>query len=153
MAESVVNEVFSGIFRVEGEVSPSITVNVYNSNDALIATKSAVRRNAGYLIEHTFTSPGVYIIEVIDSDTNSHFDTVTVFSDMSVKVWDAAEATQMLTDIAFIKDIEGGRWIIDHNTNQMVFYKSDNVTEVARFSLRDINGSPTSTNVFQRTRL
>lgn len=36
-------------------------------------------------------------------------------------------------DVTFIKDIEGGRWEIDGH--QMVFYKDDNTTEVARFDL------------------
>lgn len=40
--------------------------------------------------------------------------------------------------INFTKDIEGGKWeIID---DQMIFYKSDNTTEVARFNLFDKDG-------------
>ena len=53
-------------------------------------------------------------------------------------------------DITFLKDIEGGRWkIVD---NQMIFYKSDNSTEVARFDLFDSAGNPTMTNVLERQR-
>lgn len=58
----------------------------------------------------------------------------------------------LIADVQFIKDIEGGRWIIDESVNQMIFYKSDNTTEVARFDLKDINGDPTSTEVFERVR-
>lgn len=54
--------------------------------------------------------------------------------------------------VDFIKDIEGGRWKIDTALNQMVFYKEDNVTEVARFDLFDAAGSPTSDSPFERTR-
>jgi hypothetical protein len=54
--------------------------------------------------------------------------------------------------LAFIKDIEGGRWIIDDIAKQMIFYKDDNVTEIARFDLKDISGNSTSTNVFERVR-
>jgi hypothetical protein len=43
-------------------------------------------------------------------------------------------------DVAFIKDIEGGRWRFDALTSQMVFYKANNTTEVARFNLKDANG-------------
>jgi len=57
----------------------------------------------------------------------------------------------MATDIAFIKAIEGGRWKIINN--QMVFYTSDNTTEVARFNLTDAAGTPTETNVMERTRV
>lgn len=47
----------------------------------------------------------------------------------------------VLSDTAFIKEIEGGKWEIVGS--QMVFYKSDNVTEIARFDLSyDVDGNP-----------
>lgn len=52
---------------------------------------------------------------------------------------------------AFVAAVEGGRWHIE--SNQMVFYADDNVTEVARFDLLDADGLPAETNVFQRVRL
>jgi len=55
------------------------------------------------------------------------------------------------TLIAFISDIEGGRWKIENN--QMIFYKDDNVTEVARFNLYDEAGDPAETDVFERERV
>ena len=54
------------------------------------------------------------------------------------------------TDITFLKDIEGGRWKIINN--QMIFYKSDNSTEVVRFNLFDSDGSPAVKNIFDRQR-
>lgn len=53
--------------------------------------------------------------------------------------------------INFIKSIEGGRWKIINN--QMIFYKNDNVTEVARFNLLDKDGLPAEKNVMERTRV
>lgn len=53
-------------------------------------------------------------------------------------------------NVDFIKEIEGGRWRINTSTNQMVFYKSDNVTVVATFNLFDSSGDASSTNVFER---
>ncbi len=44
----------------------------------------------------------------------------------------------------FMADIEGGRWKVDVGANQMLFYKADNVTEVARFNLFDELGTPTA---------
>jgi hypothetical protein len=45
-------------------------------------------------------------------------------------------------------NIEAGRWkIVD---NEMVFYATDNETEVARFALLDATGKPTMTEVFER---
>lgn len=53
----------------------------------------------------------------------------------------------ILSDMGFIKDIEGGKWEIDGD--EMVFYKADNTTEIARFTIaRDVNNNP-----IMRTRL
>jgi len=64
-------------------------------------------------------------------------------------VWADTNAQTLLGNVDFLKEIEGGRWEIV--SNQMIFYKSDNTTEVARFNLYS-NGSPSSANVTERTR-
>jgi len=53
--------------------------------------------------------------------------------------------------VEFIRSIEGGRWKIV--ADQMIFYKDDNVTEVARFDLYDQYGSPTNDAVMERRRV
>lgn len=58
---------------------------------------------------------------------------------------------EILDALTFLKDIEGGKWQIINN--QMIFFKSDNVTEVARFNLYDKVGSPSEINVVMRTRI
>ena len=57
--------------------------------------------------------------------------------------------------VEFIFDVEGGRWKIDTGTDQMIFYKADNVTEIARVDLKDLAGSPTSSpsSITERTRV
>ena len=45
-----------------------------------------------------------------------------------------------------------GRWIIDENTNEMIFYKDDNTTEIARFDLKDSAGNGAVDAVFERLR-
>jgi len=60
--------------------------------------------------------------------------------------------TQVSASVDFIRHIEGGRWKIDTSTNQMTFYKDDNVTVVAVFDLKDSSGSPTSDAPFERVR-
>jgi hypothetical protein len=76
-------------------------------------------------------------------------------------LWDTGDANTVYAseeyngteeNVSFIKDIEGGKWSIDTDANQMIFYKSDNVTEVARFNLKDSSGNADSTNVFTRLR-
>jgi len=53
----------------------------------------------------------------------------------------------------FSYDISGGRWILDSNTNQMIFYTADNVTEIARFNMKDQDNNPSVESVFSRTRV
>ena len=59
----------------------------------------------------------------------------------------------VVTDnIQFLKDMEGGRWKVTTG-NQMIFYKPDNVTEIARFDLFDISGASTNDAVTERKRV
>jgi hypothetical protein len=55
------------------------------------------------------------------------------------------------SSIQFLVDAEGGRWKIV--SNQMIFYRSDNTTEIMRFNLFDGAGSPSSDEVFERVRV
>lgn len=52
------------------------------------------------------------------------------------------------TDVAFIRQIEQGRWKIANN--KMYFYDNDNVTPLLVFDLKDLNGLPSMINVFER---
>jgi len=54
--------------------------------------------------------------------------------------------------LEFIRGIQGGRWKIDQVNNQMIFYKNDNFTEIARFSLLNSSGDPDSSRVYERVR-
>jgi len=66
-------------------------------------------------------------------------------------VWNHTTGQTVALDVEFIKNIEGGKWEII--SNQMIFYKADNTTEVARFDLFDLTGTPTNTDAYKRTRV
>lgn len=55
-----------------------------------------------------------------------------------------------MDDVKFLRDIEGGRWKII--SNQMIFYKEDNATEVARFNLFKL-GAPSMDSPDERVRV
>lgn len=57
----------------------------------------------------------------------------------------------MSTKVDSLYDIGYGRWEIKNN--QMLFFRSDNITEVARFNLFDDAGNPTMDAVFQRVKV
>ncbi len=51
-----------------------------------------------------------------------------------------------------IYNIQYGRWKVNTTTNEMIFFKPDNATEIARFSLLDSSGSSSINDVFERVR-
>jgi hypothetical protein len=65
--------------------------------------------------------------------------TVVEGSGLTTEEHDALMAAA--SDAEFIKNIEGGKWEI--SGSQMIFYKEDNVTEIARFDITyDVDGNP-----------
>lgn len=61
--------------------------------------------------------------------------------------------SSITSSISQLYDISYGRWKIDTITKQMIFYRDDNMTEVARFDLFDSSGTPSSDAVFERTKV
>lgn len=59
--------------------------------------------------------------------------------------------TLVSSTVGSLYDVGFGRWHMV--SNQMVLYKEDNVTEVARFNLYDDVGAPSMDAVFQRTKV
>ena len=113
------------------------------------------------------TAPGIYAAYVSFPDGfrgQILWDTGTVFPDTSYateqynyeennpkvdEIYDVV--TSMTGTLNSIYDIQFGRWRIVGD--QMIFFKEDNVTEVARFDLFDDAGNPTMDAVFERTRV
>ena len=96
------------------------------------------------------TTTGIYAAQVTFTTQFSGsilWDTGTV-----PPIYAAEQYNPTAEDIQFVKDIEGGRWMIDNTDNQMIFYKDDNITEVARFGLSGSTGLPTTDQVFRRNR-
>jgi len=71
------------------------------------------------------TGTSVYAVESIEEDVNSRFNRL----------------------------INTGRWEIDASAKQMIFYKDDNTTEIARYDLKDRNGNASFTEVFDRVKV
>lgn len=110
------------------------------------------------------TAPGIYSVYTslpdgfrgqILWDTGTHyFPTASYASEIidSVKIDEIYDAvTHMTGTINSLYDMQFGRWRIVNN--QMIFFKEDNVTEIARFNLLDDAGNPTVDAVFERIRV
>lgn len=73
----------------------------------------------------------------------------TVAKDATVAKATALATVQ--TDVTFIKDVSGGKWLIENN--QLKLYKADNTTPVATFNLKDAAGVASMKDVFARERV
>jgi hypothetical protein len=121
-----------------------------------------------YTKEITLVEVGEYRIKYITPEGYENgFENITVDNysnyktDISALALDSTVAkettlvstmAELDTKIELIKQIESGRWKIDTTTNQMLFFKEDNVTEIMRFNLKDKDGIATSTAVTERIR-
>lgn len=117
------------------------------------------------------TAPGIYAASVdfpnnftgqILWDTGTHYFPKTYYAtedyNLSSATIDTSKideiydvVTSMTGTLNSIYDIQFGRWRIVNN--QMVFFKEDNITEVARFDLFDDAGNPTMDAVFERVKV
>lgn len=66
--------------------------------------------------------------------------------------WVLERMTVVSASVDFMHAIQGGRWRMDTGSYEMIMYREDNSTEVARFSLHDSAGAPSFTNPFERRR-
>lgn len=60
----------------------------------------------------------------------------------------STELVSIFNDVSKILKIESGKWKIINN--KMYFYDEDGTTVLYSFNLKDKNGSPTETDVFER---
>lgn len=116
---------------------------------------AARRTNGVYQV-----APGIYSVytSIPDNfvgqilwDTGSYFSEVHYASE-EINVSPAQDAISSLsTDVAYIRAMTAGRWKIINN--QMIFFNEDNITEIARFDLKDEEGNPSSEAVFERIKV
>ena len=94
------------------------------------------------------SSTGLYGVEL---NLNNRFSGSILWSVNGNTSVYATEEIKM--DQKMARFIHTGRWIIDENTNQMIFYEDDNVTEIARYDLKDRDGNASITEIFERSRV
>lgn len=145
----------TGYFLDSNQSAVSIGVVQTGVTVARIESGATLSDKVGYFISGTSTT--------LDSlnDLNAGEISVSGATD-----WTTAEKAQIRDalgisgtttsavsgDLQFIRDMVGGRWYIDKNNKNMVFFADDNATTVAIFALKDQNGNAAYQNVFERTR-
>jgi len=144
-----------------GTGSLGVGYTIYDEFGAIATPRSTTG------VIQTISGSGVYFANVVfpdDFNGQIFWDTGSVFASIAYaseqynyeennpKIDDIYTKTlQISSSIESIKDIEYGRWKIQ--SNQMIFYKEDNATEVARFNLYNNVGAPTMDSVFERVKV
>lgn len=122
-----------------GGISGSIRYELFNT----LGTTVVSSRNTG--IYEIGTSTGIYGVEL---NLSTQFSGSILWSVTSAPKVFATEEVKI--DQKMARYIHTGRWEVDENTNQMIFYQDDNSTEIARYALFDRNGNSSITELFER---
>jgi hypothetical protein len=151
-----VGYVLNSVTSTVGAISSGVTVSRIESAVTL-ATGVTVGTNAdktGYSLAYDQSSVSVgYVLSEVTA-SGGLADWTPAEKAQIREALGITGTTEATADgqLQFVYHIEGGRWKIDTTTNEMVFYKANNVSEIARFSLLDKNGFASYLNPYERTR-
>lgn len=121
------------------------TIDVWKHDGTQVVTAQTMTEVAGGFYQYDFTTYDEALNYCIRADGGSGLAVNERY------VFASNELGQVTEDLTFLQDIEGGRWKIENH--QMIFYKSDNETEVCRFNLFDSYGTRASKNIMDRQRV
>lgn len=118
-----------------GETNQYPQIKIYDNVDALETTVNLSHVADGtYKGTWTPTANGRYNANMIVYTDAGHSIESTKYGRRGAHI----EIDERTTQISFIHNIEGGRWLRDGT--KMYFYEDDNVTLVATFDLLDVEG-------------
>ena len=106
---------------------------------------SEVLSNTNTGVYELGTSTGLYGVEL---NLSTQFSGSIVWSVNGNSNVFATEEIKI--DQKMARYIHTGRWLVDENTNEMVFFQDDNSTEIARYALFDRNGTSSIEELFER---
>lgn len=122
-------------------ISGSIQYAVYDT----LGSESVALTNSN--VYEVGSNTGIYGVEL---NLSTQFSGSILWKVENTNIYASEE---IKIDQKMARYIHTGRWIVDENNNQMIFYEDDNVTEVARYDLKDKNGNPTVESIFERTKV
>jgi hypothetical protein len=131
-------------------LSPTIRIRIVSTN-ALTVTDDAMTEVGDGLYKYSFAGYDPDVEYAIRCDTGVVAGISNRYSFSSTPDDNTTVFTTITTALTYLQDINNGKWEIV--SNQMIFYKSDNATEVMRFDLFDSAGDPAEINVYKRTRV
>lgn len=125
--------------RSFGGISGSIRYALYST----VGTETVSATNTG--VYELGSATGLYGVELNLSTQFSGSIVWSVNGNTSVFATEEVKIDQKIA-----RYIHTGRWQVDENTNQMIFFQDDNVTEIARYALFDRNGASSIDELFER---
>ncbi len=120
-------------------ISGSIRYQLFDTLGASVLSA----RNTG--VYELGTSTGLYGVQLNLSTQFSGSIVWSINGNTNVYATEEVKIDQKMA-----RYIHTGRWLVDENTNQMVFYQDDNTTEIARYALFDRNGASSIDELFER---
>lgn len=123
----------------------SPTIDIWKDDGNQVVTAQAMTEIAGGFYKYDFTTYDETLDYCFRADGTDTLQTNERY------LFNTNEIGQATEDLTFLRNIQGGRWKIENN--QMIFYESDNETEVCRFNLFDSYGTRASKNVMDRQRV
>jgi len=124
--------------RSQGGISGSIRYQVFDTLGSSVIGES----NTG--VYEVGSSTGIYGVEL---NLSTQFSGTILWSVANKPVYAAEE---IKIDQKMARYIHTGRWEIEKENKQMVFYQDDNTTEIARFDLFDRTGAKSIEEIFER---
>ena len=120
-------------------ISGSIRYQLFDTLGANVLSA----RNTG--VYELGTSTGLYGVQL---NLSTQFSGSIVWSINENSNVYATEEVKI--DQKMARYIHTGRWQVDEDTNQMIFFQDDNVTEIARYALFDRKGNSSIQELFER---
>ncbi len=150
-----------------GGSGQKLSVRNYNGGIKLInktgSESVSIDLNSGQIILDSTVTAGTIVCRGVGKLTDNSVGATVVnellYTPYIVNaVWDEASADHVAAGsmgalAAFVFHMSGGRLKIDTTAKQLIRYEDDNVTEIARFDLKDAAGQPASDDVYERVRV
>jgi len=125
--------------KTQGGKLSNIRYTVYDT----LGSQSVAATNTG--IYELGTSTGIYGAEL---NLSTQFSGSILWSVTNSPAVFASEEIKI--DQKMARYIHTGRWKIDKEENQMIFYQDDNSTEIAKYNLLDETGAGSTSKIFER---
>lgn len=125
--------------RQLGGISGSVRYALYDT----LGTEKVSATNTG--IYELGSNTGLYGVQL---NLSTQFSGSIVWSINGNSNVFATEEVKI--DQKMARYIHTGRWEVDENTKEMIFYQDDNTTEIARYALFDRSGNSSITELFER---